>query len=104
MFFPFSKPKRFDLGRYRRDEKPAGLVFDRPGVVKLYCEIHEHMRGTILVLNTPYFVKTDAAGKYRLDNLPVGQFIVKAWINNKTVLERPVELQEGANARLDFSK
>jgi plastocyanin len=100
--FSFSKPKRFDLGRYRKDEKPAALVFDQPGVVKLYCEIHEHMRGTILVLNTPYFVKTDAAGKYRLENLPAGKFKLKAWVDDKTVREREVELQEGAGTQVDF--
>jgi plastocyanin len=55
--FSYSKVKRFDLGRYKKDEKPASQKFDRPGVVKLYCEIHEHMRSTILVLDTPYFQK-----------------------------------------------
>ena len=42
--FSYSKAKRFDLGRYRKDEKPPAIVFDKPGAVKLYCEIHEHMR------------------------------------------------------------
>jgi|ERR1051326_640763 plastocyanin len=100
--FSYSKAKRFDLGRYRKDEKPAALVFDKPGVVKLYCEIHEHMRGTILVLDTPYFVKTDTAGKYRLEHLPIGKYTLKAWVDEKTVFERPVELKEGETIRVDF--
>src|SRR6266496_3031945 len=64
--FSYSKPKRFDLGRYRSDEKPAAVVFDKPGAVKLYCEIHEHMRGVVLVLDTPHFTRTDTNGIYRL--------------------------------------
>src|ERR1043166_2978751 len=77
--FSYSKPKRFDLGRYRKDEKPAAVVFDQAGVVRLYCEIHEHMRATILVLDTPYFTKTDTNGGFRLEHLPAGKFTVKAW-------------------------
>ena len=100
--FSYSKPRRFDLGRYRKDEKPAAIVFDKPGVVKLFCEIHEHMRGTILVLDTPYFIKTDATGKYRLEHLPPGNYKLKAWIDDGRVLEQPVELRDGSVTRVDF--
>src|ERR1051325_709122 len=57
--FSYSPTKRFDLGRYRSDEKPIpSQVFDSAGLVTLRCDIHEHMRGLILVLQTPYFVTT----------------------------------------------
>jgi plastocyanin len=100
--FSYSKPKRFDLGRYRKDERPPTLVFEKPGVVRLYCEIHSHMRGTILVLDTPFFAKTDASGKFRLEQLPVGKFVLKAWINEQTVWTQPVELGEGAVLHVKF--
>ena len=100
--FSYSKARRFDLGRYHRDETPAALVFDQPGVVKLFCEIHDHMRGTILVLDTPYFQKTRPQGVYRLDNLPAGRWLLRAWIDEDNVLERPVELRDGDTLRVDF--
>ena len=100
--FSYSKPKRLDLGRYRKGEKAPFVVFDRPGVVKLFCEIHEHMRGTILVLDTPFFVKTDPVGKYRLDHLPAGKFTLKAWLDEKEVRTHMVELSDGAVLRVDF--
>jgi plastocyanin len=100
--FSYSKAKRFDLGRYRKDEKPAVQTFDRVGVVRLSCEIHEHMDGTILVVDTPYFQKTDADGAFRLDGLPTGRFVLKAWVSEKQVYERPVELTPGARLRVDF--
>jgi plastocyanin len=100
--FSYSKTKRFDLGRYRKDEKPPALVFDKTGVVKLFCEIHEHMRGTIVVLDTPFFVKTDPAGRFRLAHLPAGRFTLKAWVNENTTLERPVELPADGLVRVDF--
>ena len=100
--FSYSRAKRFDLGRFHRDEAPAEVVFDQPGVVKLYCEIHDHMRGTILVLDSPYFVKTDAAGRYRLEHLPAGRHVLRAWLDEETVLERPIELRDGRTLQVDF--
>ena len=100
--FSYSKSKRFDLGRFLKDEKPAAVTFDQPGVVKLYCEIHEHMRGTVVVVDTPYFVKTDTNGVYRLTGLPAGQFKLKAWIDDKISFEQPVDLKQGATARVNF--
>jgi plastocyanin len=100
--FSYSKPKRFDLGRYLKEEKPAALRFDAPGVVRLYCEIHEHMRGVILVLDTPYFTKTDAAGRFRLTGAPAGRYVLKAWVEEKDVRASPVELKLGATVRVNF--
>ncbi|KAB2669694.1 MAG: hypothetical protein DVB31_05755 [Verrucomicrobia bacterium] len=92
--FSYSPPKRFDLGRYRPDERPIPMqVFDKPGLVTLRCDIHEHMRGLVLVLDTPHFVTSDADGRFRLTNLPAGHFTVKAWLNSKTTLEIPVDLK-----------
>jgi plastocyanin len=101
--FSYSKPKRFDLGRYRSDERPIpSQAFDQPGLVTLHCDIHEHMRGIILVFDTPHFTKTDAAGSYRLSGVPAGRFTLKAWVNSKKTLEHPVELKPGATVRVDF--
>lgn len=100
--FSYSAPKRFDLGRYRPDERPIpSQVFDVPGMVTLRCEIHEHMRAVILVLDTPHFVVTDAEGRYRLEGLPSGRYTLKAWLSSKTTLEQPVELKDGL-IRVDF--
>lgn len=100
--FSYSKTRRFDLGRYQRDETQPTLRFEQAGVVRLFCEIHEHMRGTILVLDTPHFTRTDAAGQYRLDGLPAGRFVLKAWIDDDVVRAQPVELRDGATVHADF--
>jgi len=101
--FSYSPAKRFDLGRYRSDERPIPTVrFDVPGLVVLRCDIHEHMRGLILVLDTPHFVVTDPAGRYRLGGLPAGRYTLKVWLDSRTTLERPVELRDGDTLRADF--
>ena len=102
--FSYSPAKRFDLGRYRPDERPIpSEVFDKAGLVTLRCDIHEHMRGLILVLNTPHFVTTETStGHYRLTGLPPGKYTLKAWIDSQTTYEKPVELKSGATLRVDL--
>jgi len=101
--FSYSPAKRFDLGRYRPDERPVpSQVFDKPGLITLRCDIHEHMRGLILVLNTPYFVMTDTAGHFRLDGVPAGHYTIKAWIDSRTTREKPVDLKNGQTLHVDF--
>lgn len=101
--FSFSPAKRFDLGRYRSDELPVpSEVFDVPGLVTVRCDIHEHMRALILVLETPYFVTSDPEGGFRLSGVPAGHYTLKAWVSSKTTFERPVELTSGSTLRVEF--
>jgi plastocyanin len=101
--FSYSPAKRFDLGRYRPDERPVpSQVFDKQGLVTLRCDIHEHMRGLILVLNTSYFVMTDTNGQFRLSGLPAGRYTLKAWIDSSTTREKPVDLKNGQTLHVDF--
>jgi plastocyanin len=101
--FSYSPAKRFDLGRYRSDERPIpSVLFDVAGMVTVRCDIHEHMRAIILVLDTPHFVMSDPAGAYRLGGLPAGRYVLKVWLDSKTTLERPVDLVVGPTLRADF--
>jgi len=101
--FSYSPAKRFDLGRYRPEERPIpSVVFDQSGLITLRCDIHEHMRGLILVLNTPYFVVTNTDGRFRLNGLPPGDYTLKAWIDSRTTQTKPVHLTNGQTVRVDF--
>jgi plastocyanin len=101
--FSFSPAKRFDLGRYRPDERPIpSVVFDQPGLVTVRCDIHEHMRALILVLDTPHFVMSDADGRFRLSGLPPGHYTLKAWLSSRTTLEHSVELASGSTVQVNL--
>jgi plastocyanin len=101
--FSFSSTKRFDLGRYRKDETPVPTVlFDKPGVVSLHCDIHEHMHAVILVIETPYFITSELDGRYHLAGLPAGHYMLKAWVNSKTTYAKPVDLKAGDTLHVDF--
>jgi plastocyanin len=76
--YSFSPAKRFDLPLY--SGVPAQpIVFDKPGVVVLGCNIHDWMIGYVLVVATPHFAKTDTAGVARLRDLPAGAYDLHAW-------------------------
>jgi plastocyanin len=101
--FSYSPAKRFDLGRYRPEERPIpSQVFDTPGLVMLRCDIHEHMRGVVLVLETPHFTTSKPDGTYRLAGLPPGRYSLRAWVSSKKTMEREVEIRNGATMRVDF--
>jgi plastocyanin len=101
--FSYSPVKRFDLGRYRPEERPIpSEVFDKAGLVTLRCDIHEHMRGLILVLDTPHFVITEGSGNFRLRGLPTGHYTLKAWVDSKRTYEKPVDLKNGETLHVDF--
>lgn len=101
--FSFSAIKRFDLGRYRPEDKPVPTqTFDKSGLALIRCDIHEHMRALLLVVDSPYFVTTDKDGNFKLKGLPSGQYKLKVWKDSKTTLERSVELKAGATLRADF--
>lgn len=101
--FSLSPVKRFDLGRFRPEERPIpSQVFDKPGMVTIRCDIHEHMRGIILVLETPHFATTKTDGTYRLVGLPAGHYMLKAWISSTRTLAKPVEVKPGVTQKIDF--
>lgn len=103
--FSYSRPKRFDLGRYLPEERPVpSQVFGKPGMITLRCDIHEHMRAIIIVVDSPYFVTTDSSGHFRLQNLPEGEFTLKAWVNSRLTLSRSVRVVNGELLEVDFNK
>lgn len=76
--YSFSQPKRFELKLYGREDARQ-VVFDKPGVVPLGCNIHDQMIGYVYVVDTPYAAKTGAAGEASFRDLPNGGASVTVW-------------------------
>jgi plastocyanin len=76
--YSFSRTKTFELPLYKGEDAPP-VLFDKVGVVKVGCNIHDWMSGIILVLPTPYFARSDAEGHFMLEELPPGHYNVVAW-------------------------
>jgi plastocyanin len=76
--FSVSPAKRFDLGKYGRG-KSKSVRFDKPGVVKVYCDIHSNMEGFVLVVPNGWFTRAAEDGAFELPPLPSGTYRVQAW-------------------------
>ena len=100
--FSLSKTKPFDLGRYAAGRSKP-VTFDRPGVVRVFCDIHSHMNAFILVFGHPFFSLTDTDGRYRIDNVPPGTYNLIAWNEGVSSEPKPVTVPEGGAAELDFT-
>ncbi|MBB5014686.1 methylamine utilization protein [Rehaibacterium terrae] len=75
--YSFSPAKRFELPLYT-GTPPEPVLFDRTGVVTLGCNIHDWMKGYIVVVDTPHFALSDAEGRVRLE-APPGEYLLTAW-------------------------
>lgn len=103
--FSYSRPKRFDLGRYPRGESKA-VAFDQPGYVKVFCEVHEWMRGAVLVVENPHHAQVAADGSFRLADVPPGSWTVVATDFERGTAEARVTVRAGevARVRLEFRR
>ena len=99
--FSLSKAKRFDLGRYAQGRSKS-VRFDRPGIVRVFCDIHSHMSAFILVFSHRYFATTDGDGRYRIDNIPAGTYTVVAWHDGANRDTRTVTIPDRGSVELDF--
>jgi plastocyanin len=99
--FSLSKARTFDLGRYAAGRSKS-IRFERPGIVRVFCDIHSHMSAFILVFNHPFFAITDTDGRYRIDNVPPGNYSVIAWNEGVASAPKPVVVADGATAEIEF--
>ena len=90
----------FDVGLY-----PPGTTrpvrFSRPGIVRVFCNIHATMSAVIVVLNTPYFETTQKSGAYQFRDVPPGEYTLRFFHERATQatldsLARRVTVTEGS--------
>jgi hypothetical protein len=91
--FSFSSPNEFDLGLYPGGESRA-VAFRHPGLVRIFCSIHESMNGTLFVAPTPWFAVVEGDGSFRIPDVPPGRFRLHTWAEKLPPTER--ELRVGS--------
>lgn len=76
--YSFSAPKAFELKLYTGT--PANpVLFDKPGIVVLGCNIHDRMMAWVVVVDTPYLGRTAADGQVSLREVPPGSYRLRVW-------------------------
>jgi plastocyanin len=103
--YSFSSPKRFELPLYM-GTPAAPVLFDKPGVVVLGCNIHDWMVGYIYVSATPHFGKTADDGIVRLGDVAPGAYEARVWHprmrGEPERSGKPITIVEGDPGRLEF--
>ena len=101
--FSLSAVRRFDLGRYAAG-RSRSVRFDRPGIVRVFCEIHSHMSAFILVFNHRYFDVTGPDGRYQISRVPPGRYTLVAWNEGSIRESRAVTIgDDGGAVEADFA-
>ncbi|MEP7155544.1 MAG: methylamine utilization protein [Betaproteobacteria bacterium] len=102
--YSFSHVKTFEIKLYSGDA-PRGILFDKPGTVTLGCNIHDWMIGYILVVDTPWFAKSDSEGMARIGDIGAGEFELHAWhpTQRTEAAAKPVRLDGRSTTEVQFT-
>ena len=76
--YSFSPTKKFEIKLYKGKEAQP-VLFDQPGVVLLGCNIHDNMAAWVVVVDTPFYARTDSLGLAGLADVPAGSYRLRVW-------------------------
>lgn len=100
--FSLSSAATFNLGRYRAGESRA-RQFTKPGIVKVFCEIHAQMNASIVVLDHPWFVIPGADGTFTIPDVPAGERTLVAWHERIGEKRERLRITPGAATTVTFT-
>jgi len=114
--FSMSRTKKFNLGSYKPGDSKA-VIFDKPGIVELRCDVHAEMAAYILVMKSPYFAVTDKKGNYRipdaaylqqvgladLPQLAPGKYVIKTWQEKLKTQKKSVMVPENGDLTVQLN-
>lgn len=99
--FSTSAARNFDLGK-PGPQQTREVAFPTPGLVDVYCNIHEAMFANVLVLPNRAFALADEQGHFVIRDVPPGRYPLHAWGRNIEPFETEVTVGEGKPAALDL--
>lgn len=97
--FSVSPANRFDLGRYREGQSRSAR-FDQPGLVRVYCNVHEQMIAYVMVVETPHHTLSTEDGHFQLENLPRGRGTLTVWHERSAIKRIPIEVPAAGPLRI----
>ena len=113
--FSMSRTKKFNLGSYKAGESKS-VVFDKPGIVELRCDVHAEMAAYILVMKNPYFAVTDKQGRFEIPDsstlkqtgltgvkdLAPGKYLTKSWHEKLKTQKQAVVVPENGDVTIQL--
>ena len=99
--FSVSPAKRFDIGKYA-PRASHQVRFDRPGVIKLFCDIDPGEIGYIYVTPNHAYAQPDSSGAFELPKLPPGTYRLRVWHPGYKHITRDIEMPRRGDVSLDL--
>lgn len=96
-----SPAKPFELPEYKQGESRP-VTFDKPGLVEVFCGIHPRMNANILVLPNPFFTQPGADHTFKLENVPPGRYVMKAWHPRLPALSKIIQVKASGTESVEF--
>jgi plastocyanin len=114
--FSLSRTKKFNLGSYKPGDSKT-VLFDKPGIVELRCDVHAEMAAYIMVLKNPYFAVTDDQGRFEIPDskhleqngikgtkdLPAGNYVLKIWHEKLKTQKQMVTIPENGDVSVEIT-
>lgn len=114
--FSMSRTKKFNLGSYKPGDSKA-VLFEKPGIVELRCDVHAEMAAYILVMNNPYFAVTDKNGNFQipdasylqqagleeLADLATGKYFIKTWHEKLKTQKEAITITEDGDVTIQLN-
>jgi plastocyanin len=100
--FSPSPKNAFDLGSYRSGDKPRSVVMSAPGLVEIFCNVHQKMNANVMVVPNNLYTKVHSDGSFRIENVPVGARRLVAWSPSTKIVHQKVDVTP-SGARTTFA-
>jgi len=101
--FSQSPRNTFDLGILKTNESGNGVVLREPGLVEVYCDIHEKMWAEVMVVPNGYFTRVSSDGRFSLAGVPTGERVIAVWTAGTQPVKRTVHVgSDGAEASFNI--
>ncbi|MBT9583374.1 hypothetical protein IV102_08490 [bacterium] len=97
-----SECRPFHLPEYPQGESRE-ITFPQAGIVELFCAIHPEMNAYLLVLDSGFFASPDAGHQFRLDNVPAGKHVIKAWHPRLPAVTKVIDVPAKGSVHVDLT-
>ena len=98
--------KEININQTKTRRRQLPFSYSHPDVVKVVCDVHSWMKAWIIVTEHPYYAITDQEGQFRLENVPEGDYRIKAWHEElgEQIREATVTANQDAIINFEFSQ